>query len=270
MRYSACIEWLFADANGLPALPGTAEGSNPAAVKAAFPTASAPPRRPGSMPSSSGTGRTRTSMRCRQRSRRPGCRWRGSSANRSRRSAIRKRTSSSSRASPPSVAAAQRLGAKVIIARAGDHQAGVARIAQHAAIVKVLKEAAKLVEGSGVVLGLEPLERPRRPSGLLPDLDRGRPRHHRRSRPPGSAAAQRYLPCRRDGRGDRAARRPARPRRARPPRRHPRPRRPGTRPCWTTPSGCTGSSARAMTGWSGSNTSRAAPTVETLKFRENV
>ena len=56
-----------------------------------------------------------------------------------------------------SLAAALQLGAKVIIAQAGDNQAGVARAAQHAAIVKVLKEAAKLLEGSGVVLALEPL-----------------------------------------------------------------------------------------------------------------
>jgi hydroxypyruvate isomerase len=56
-----------------------------------------------------------------------------------------------------SLAAAIKLGAKVIIAQAGDVQTGVARIAQHAAIVKVLKEAAVLLEGSGVVLALEPL-----------------------------------------------------------------------------------------------------------------
>jgi hydroxypyruvate isomerase len=56
-----------------------------------------------------------------------------------------------------SLTAALQLGAKVIIAQAGDNQAGVARAAQHAAIVKVLKEAAKIIEGSGVVLALEPL-----------------------------------------------------------------------------------------------------------------
>jgi len=56
-----------------------------------------------------------------------------------------------------SVAAAIQLGAKVIIAQAGDAQPGIARIAQHAAIVKVLKEAALLLEGSGVTLALEPL-----------------------------------------------------------------------------------------------------------------
>jgi hydroxypyruvate isomerase len=52
---------------------------------------------------------------------------------------------------------ATRLGTKVMIAQTGDFQAGVARVAQHAAIVKVLKEAAVLLEGTGVVLALEPL-----------------------------------------------------------------------------------------------------------------
>lgn len=56
-----------------------------------------------------------------------------------------------------SLAAALQLGAGVIIAQAGDHRAGVARPVQHAAIVKVLREAADILEGSGVVLALEPL-----------------------------------------------------------------------------------------------------------------
>jgi len=53
--------------------------------------------------------------------------------------------------------AARKLGASVLIAQAGDERAGVPREAQHAALVKVLKEAAGLLEGSGVVLALEPL-----------------------------------------------------------------------------------------------------------------
>jgi len=56
-----------------------------------------------------------------------------------------------------SLAAASQLGAKVMIAQAGDVQANVARAAQHAAIVKVLGEAARIIEGSGVILALEPL-----------------------------------------------------------------------------------------------------------------
>lgn len=55
-----------------------------------------------------------------------------------------------------SLAAAQKLGAPMLIAQAGDDR-HVARAAQHAAIVRVLKEAAKILEGSGVVLALEPL-----------------------------------------------------------------------------------------------------------------
>lgn len=56
-----------------------------------------------------------------------------------------------------SLAAAQRLGTNMLIAQAGDDQPGIARVAQHAAIVKVLREAAKILEGTGVVLALEPL-----------------------------------------------------------------------------------------------------------------
>ncbi|RYE07001.1 MAG: hydroxypyruvate isomerase [Hyphomicrobiales bacterium] len=56
-----------------------------------------------------------------------------------------------------SLLAALKLGAPVIIAQAGDHRPGVPREAQHAAIVKVLREAAGILAGSGVVLALEPL-----------------------------------------------------------------------------------------------------------------
>lgn len=56
-----------------------------------------------------------------------------------------------------SLAAAKRLGAPVMIAQAGDEQASISRAQQHASIVKVLKDAARLLEGSGVMLALEPL-----------------------------------------------------------------------------------------------------------------
>lgn len=56
-----------------------------------------------------------------------------------------------------SLSAARQLGAGMLIAQAGDDQAGISRPAQHAAIVRVLREAAGLLEGSGVVLALEPL-----------------------------------------------------------------------------------------------------------------
>jgi hydroxypyruvate isomerase len=56
-----------------------------------------------------------------------------------------------------SLAVALRLNAPVMIAQAGNEQDGVSRAEQHAAIVRALKEAAKIVEGTGVVIALEPL-----------------------------------------------------------------------------------------------------------------
>ena len=56
-----------------------------------------------------------------------------------------------------SLAAALKLGAPVMIAQAGDNSASIARSQQHASIVAVLGEAATILEGSGVVLALEPL-----------------------------------------------------------------------------------------------------------------
>lgn len=53
--------------------------------------------------------------------------------------------------------AAVRLGAKVVIAQAGDALPGTPRSEQHAAIVEGLQRAARLLEGSGVVLAVEPL-----------------------------------------------------------------------------------------------------------------
>lgn len=56
-----------------------------------------------------------------------------------------------------SLPVALRLGAPVLIALSGDDRPGVPREAQHAALVRVLKDAAELLKGSGVVLALEPL-----------------------------------------------------------------------------------------------------------------
>lgn len=56
-----------------------------------------------------------------------------------------------------SLSAAIKLGAPVMIAQAGDDRPGVPREAQHAALVKVFKEAADLLAGSGVVIAIEPL-----------------------------------------------------------------------------------------------------------------
>jgi len=56
-----------------------------------------------------------------------------------------------------SLAIAKKLGARAMIVTTGDERHDVPRQVQHAAIVKVLKEAAKILEGTGVVLALEPL-----------------------------------------------------------------------------------------------------------------
>ncbi len=56
-----------------------------------------------------------------------------------------------------SLRAALKLGAPVMIAQAGDDRPGVSRETQHRALVKVLKDAADILKGSGVVLALEPL-----------------------------------------------------------------------------------------------------------------
>ncbi len=56
-----------------------------------------------------------------------------------------------------SLHAALKLGAPVMIAQAGDDRAGIPRATQHAALVDVLGQAAELIKGSGVVIALEPL-----------------------------------------------------------------------------------------------------------------
>ncbi|WP_323013107.1 hydroxypyruvate isomerase family protein [Devosia sp.] len=56
-----------------------------------------------------------------------------------------------------SMQTAQRLGARVLIAQAGDDLPGRTREEQHAALVECLKAAAGILEGSGVRLGVEPL-----------------------------------------------------------------------------------------------------------------
>ena len=56
-----------------------------------------------------------------------------------------------------SIAVARRLGAPVLIAQAGDDLAGRTRAEQHAAITAGLSRAADVLAGSGVVLAVEPL-----------------------------------------------------------------------------------------------------------------
>jgi len=56
-----------------------------------------------------------------------------------------------------SIATAKALGAKGLIATTGQELEGVPREAQHESIVDGLKEAAKLLDGTGLTLNLEPL-----------------------------------------------------------------------------------------------------------------
>ena len=56
-----------------------------------------------------------------------------------------------------SVAVARRLGAPVLIAQAGDDLAGLSREEQRRALTETLKAGADILKGSGVRLGVEPL-----------------------------------------------------------------------------------------------------------------
>ncbi|OCJ02438.1 hydroxypyruvate isomerase [Rhizobium sp. AC27/96] len=56
-----------------------------------------------------------------------------------------------------SIAVAQRLGARVLIAQAGDDLPEFSRVEQRAALVAALSAGADVLKGSGVRLGLEPL-----------------------------------------------------------------------------------------------------------------
>ncbi|NTG50251.1 TIM barrel protein [Agrobacterium rhizogenes] len=56
-----------------------------------------------------------------------------------------------------SVGVAQRLGAPVLIAQAGDDLPEFSRVEQRAALVSALRAGADILKGSGVCLGLEPL-----------------------------------------------------------------------------------------------------------------
>lgn len=56
-----------------------------------------------------------------------------------------------------SIETAQRLGAKVLIAQAGDDLPGKSREEQRQALVETLRAAAAVLEGTGVRLGVEPL-----------------------------------------------------------------------------------------------------------------
>ena len=154
-RYSACVEWLFADADALPPLPGTPDA-------APLVAASTPDR----IRAAKAAGLDAVEF------------WHWSNKDLDAVKAALDETGLPlaailcepiSQITDPeqhtvflegvraSLAAARKLGAPVMIAQAGDDRPGVPRAAQHAALVKVFGEAARLLEGSGVVLGIEPL-----------------------------------------------------------------------------------------------------------------
>jgi hydroxypyruvate isomerase len=156
-RYSACIEWLFADADGLPALPGTAEGTKAGDRRASFADR---------IRAAKVAGLDAVEF------------WHWSNKDLEAIAAALKETGLplagilcepiaqiTDPATHPafldavraSATTAQRLGAPVIIAQAGDNRAGVSRGVQHAALVGVLRQAADILTGPGVVLALEPL-----------------------------------------------------------------------------------------------------------------
>jgi hydroxypyruvate isomerase len=156
-RYSACIEWLFADAQSLPPLPGTPESNIVQQIAVSFPDRIRAAKAAGMdavefwhwsnkdldavKAALDETGLPLAGILCE-----PIARITDPDAHPAFLDGVR-----------ASLAAAQRLGAPVMIAQAGDDRHGVPRQAQHAALVKVLREAADVLAGSGVVIALEPL-----------------------------------------------------------------------------------------------------------------
>lgn len=157
MRYSACIEWLFADGDGLPALPGTTEGTAGRTTKASFADR---------IRAAKAAGLDAVEF------------WHWSNKDLDAIAAALAETGLPiagilcepiSRLTDPashpmflegvraSLAAALKLRAPMIIGQAGDDRPGVPRQVQHQAIVKALKDAGPLLAGSGVTLALEPL-----------------------------------------------------------------------------------------------------------------
>jgi hydroxypyruvate isomerase len=156
-RYSACIEWLFADAQSLPPLPGTPEANIVQQVAVSFPDRNRAAKAAGLdavefwhwsnkdlgaiKAALDETGLPLAGILCEP---------------------IAKITDPEKHpvfldGVRSSLDAARQLGTQVLIAQAGDDRPGIPREAQHAALVRVLKQAAKVLEGSGVVIALEPL-----------------------------------------------------------------------------------------------------------------
>ena len=157
MKYSACIEWLFAEGQSLPPLPGTAESSEVRAQSASVPDRIRAAKAAGLdaiefwhwsnkdldavKAALDETGLPIAGILCE-----PIARITDPEAHPAFLDGVR-----------ASLLAALKLGAPVIIAQAGDDRVGVPREVQHGAIVRALKSAADLIKGSGVTLALEPL-----------------------------------------------------------------------------------------------------------------
>lgn len=156
-RYSACIEWLFADADTLPPLPGAPETALVRQSAVSFPDRIRAAKAAGMdavefwhwsnkdldavKTALDETGLPLAGILCE-----PISRITDPAQHAGFLDGVR-----------ASLAAAQRLGARVMIAQAGDDRPGIPREAQHAALVKVFREAAVLLKGSGVVIAIEPL-----------------------------------------------------------------------------------------------------------------
>lgn len=156
-RYSACIEWLFADADSLPPLPGTPEAALMGGSATSFPDRIRAAKAAGMAAvefwhwsnkdlvavktALVDTGLPLSGILCE-----PISRITDPAQHAVFLDGVR-----------ASLAAARKLGAAVLIAQAGDDRPGIPREAQHAALVKVFREAATLLEGSGVVIAIEPL-----------------------------------------------------------------------------------------------------------------
>lgn len=156
-RYSACIEWLFADAEALPPLPGTLQASRPGAAPVAFPDRIRAAKEAGLDAVEFWSWSNKDIPAVKEALRETGLPLAGILCE-----PIAQITDSAThgaflRGVRSSLTAAQQLGAPMMIAQAGNNRAGVPRPAQHEALVAVLKQAADLLAGSNVILALEPL-----------------------------------------------------------------------------------------------------------------
>jgi len=156
-RYSACIEWLFADAQSLPPLPGTSAGGNPQQITASFPDRIRAAKAAGLDAVEFWHWSNKDLDAVRAALDETGLPLAGILAEPIARITDPELHPVFLEGVRTSLLAALKLGAPVMIAQAGDDRPGIPREAQHAALVKVLREAAALLEGSGVVLALEPL-----------------------------------------------------------------------------------------------------------------